>query len=162
MAISNNMFSADPAYVSLSNGNRSCRSSHEQDRHPAFEGKPLLPERLILWHQVTVVFAIAFIFGAMSSKLITFAARSFSSENENKLKQLVDCMLAVFPRCENHNGWVHADMLVPTETVYFRMNQSFMQATSDDSDRFWQSLIPGLGGRTSVDSPLPDIPEAVI
>ena len=54
--------------------------------------------------------------------------------------------------------WIHADMLVPTETVYFRMNQSFMQATSEDSDRLWQSLIPGLGGRRAFQSPLLDAP----
>ncbi|KAL2126481.1 hypothetical protein VTI74DRAFT_831 [Chaetomium olivicolor] len=129
------MVSADPAYLPLSNGNPSRRSSHEEDCDPVLESKPSLLERSVSWYQITVIFAIAFVFGAMSSKLVTFAASFVSSGNENKLKELVD---------------------LPIETVYFRMNESFMQDTSEDSDRLWQSLIPGLGdanGKVAVDYP---------
>lgn len=148
------MFSAVPAYVPLSNGNLSRRSNHEKDRHPALEGKPLLSERLIPWYQITIVFAIASILEAMSSNLATSAAPFFSSGNGN------GCLYVgyFFLLMEVMMKWIHANMLVPTETVYFRMNQSFMQATSKDSDRLWQSLIPGLGGRRAFQSHLLEAP----
>jgi hypothetical protein len=40
--------------------------------------------------------------------------------------------------------------IVPDEVAHFYENQTFMEASSPESDALWQSLIPGRGGKYAV------------
>ena len=96
------------------------------------------------WHPDLWSALIGFITAIFIGVLGSFLSSKINATTETKLQQLVH---SEHPKTISLLNLKSNTIQVPGETVVFHRNQTFINPPSKDSDRAWESLIPGVGRR---------------